>query len=80
MRRATNPPEELETAGEFQSSLPMRRATKVFFQTDSKTQMISILAPRAGSDVGCKVNAVTDWVFQSSLPVPEATKMGERIR
>ncbi len=58
----------------FQSTLPVRGATsyRLFFY--AKIQVISIHAPRAGSDGALGKRLAEQRIFQSTLPVRGATQ------
>ena len=60
-------------AGIFQSTLPVRGAT---LQSEKYTSllMISIHAPRAGSDFPAVISETLTHIFQSTLPVRGATR------
>ena len=56
----------------FQSTLPMWGATRVC-RSDKSYFIISIHAPRAGSDLLILCITLRDMIFQSTLPVRGAT-------
>ena len=67
--------EYTRTTETFQSTLPARGATFLLpiFQ---HTTIISIHAPREGSDYGFTSNFILDFTFQSTLPARGATLCG----
>ena len=64
-------------AGKFQSTRPARDATLANFDLRVK-ETVSIHAPRAGRDVGMKVNGMLYAMFQSTRPARDATSSGGR--
>ena len=73
VRGATQkPPVMLKSEAEFQSTLPVRGATNSKGDT-CVTIIISIHAPRAGSDYQRRTNKKWKQLFQSTLPVRGAT-------
>ena len=60
----------------FQSTLPVWGATGA---SDARggNEVISIHAPRVGSDRGTGIASGWNWVFQSTLPVWGATRVGQ---
>ena len=66
MRRLKVPPVS------FQSTPPMREATRVTVVFDDQVA-VSIHASHAGGDQPCQVNGSTGSLFQSTPPMREAT-------
>ena len=61
-----------KTANAFQSTLPARGATEVT-EVDMKIILISIHAPRTGSDLRRLFCGIKSFPFQSTLPARGAT-------
>ena len=57
----------------FQSTPPVRGATRRRHAQDTKANQISIHAPRAGGDQHCTSFIGLDYIFQSTPPVRGAT-------
>ena len=66
---------EIDTTGRFQSTLPLRGATCLFFSLPISFK-ISIHTPHSGSDAGTSSYFKKCWKFQSTLPMRGATCLG----
>ena len=60
-------------AFQFQSTLPVWGATLITIDRDKFSTVISIHAPRVGSDGNCRKSQTKNLTFQSTLPVWGAT-------